>query len=333
MTIISNHSPLDPLANSHACSATGISPFLPVTTPLSAITAVTHSIIFLFRLPFFITLALSYFLIFQYLPLPVAARKIALWAMMAIPGIWWVDLQLDGVKRGTLADQPPQRFPHGGTVIAANFTSPIDAVYLAAVFDPIFTISYPGRRKVQRIGLLQAVVMALAPVSVSAPDESQLVHISDLLREYPDRPIAIFPEGSTTNGKAILPFSPSLLDTPADTPIFPVSLRYTPGDVTTPVPGRWLSFLWNLLSRPTSLVRVRIAEATTNTGTTKSSAATTSENGSSGLRNRASAMTSEEQKVLDRIAEALARLGRVKRVGLTLQDKAAFVQAINGKKA
>lgn len=314
-------------------AATGISPFLPVTTPLSAITAITHSVIFLFRLPFFFTLALSYFLIFQYLPLPVAARKIALWAMMAIPGIWWVDLQLDGVKRGTLADQPPQRFPHGGTVIAANFTSPIDAVYLAAVFDPIFTISYPGTRKVQRIGLLQAVVMALSPVYTSAPDESQLVHISDLLREYPDRPIAIFPEGSTTNGKAILPFSPSLLDTPADTPIFPVSLRYTPGDVTTPVPGRWVSFLWNLLSRPTSLVRVRIAEATTNTTAAKANAPSTSENGSSGLRNRAGGMTSEEQKVLDRIAEALARLGRVKRVGLTLQDKAAFVQAINGKKA
>lgn len=33
----------------------------------------------------------------------------------------------------------------------------------------------------------------------------------------------------------------------------------------------------------------------------------------------------EEQKVLDRVGEALARLGRVKRVGLTLKDKAAFV--------
>jgi hypothetical protein len=35
--------------------------------------------------------------------------------------------------------------------------------------------------------------------------------------------------------------------------------------------------------------------------------------------------TAEEQKLLDRVGEALARLGRVKRVGLTLKEKKAFV--------
>lgn len=249
---------------------------------------------------------------------------------MAIPGIWWVDLQLDGVKRGTLSDQPPERFPHGGTVIAANFTSPIDAIYLAAIFDPIFTVSYPGTRKVQRLGLFQAVMMALAPVQTVPPHSSDLVDIEDLLSEYPNRTIAVFPECSTTNGKAILPFSPSLLQCPADVPIFPVSLRYTPGDVTTPVPGLWLTFLWNLLSRPTTCIRVRIAEAQTNTAAAKTNGAASNGNGE--LRQRADAASSDEQKVLDRIAEALARLGRVKRVGLTVQDKAAFVQALNRRK-
>lgn len=310
--------------------ATGIAPFLPVTTPLTVVTTVTHGIIFLFRLPIFLTYALSYFLIFHFLPLPVAARKIALWGMMAIPGIWWVDLQLDGVKRGTLSDQPPERFPHGGTVIAANFTSPIDAIYLAAIFDPIFTVSYPSTRKVQRLGLFQAVLMALAPVQIGSPRASELVDIEDLLSEYPNRTIAVFPECTTTNGKAILPFSPSLLQCPADVPIFPVSLRYTPGDVTTPVPGLWLTFLWNLLSRPTTCIRVRIAEAQTNTAAPKTNGAASNGNGE--LRQRVDAASSDEQKVLDRIAEALARLGRVKRVGLTVQDKAAFVQALNRRK-
>lgn len=36
---------------------------------------------------------------------------------------------------------------------------------------------------------------------------------------------------------------------------------------------------------------------------------------------------SAERKVLDKAAEALARLGRVKRVGLSLKDKEAFVKA------
>ncbi|KAG5995198.1 hypothetical protein E4U54_002912 [Claviceps lovelessii] len=325
--------------------ATGISPFLPVTTPLSPVSTVTHAIIFIFRLPFFIVYAGCYFMLFHQLPLPVMARKIALWGLMAIPGIWWVDLQLDGVKRGTLADQPLERFPHPGSVLAANFTSPIDAVYLAAIFDPIFTVSYPGERRVQRVSLLGAIMHALGPVQTAAPAGAKLLPLKHLLDEYPDRVIAVFPECGTSNGKAILPFSPSLVETPANVPMFPVSIRYTPPDVTTPVPGRWLGFLWNLLSRPTSCIRVRVAESQMNTAAAAKpihSAGSISPNGHgrtdlklrrSGGGGAHSDCGPEEQRVLDRIGEALARLGRVKRVGLTMNDKVAFVSAYEGNKS
>lgn len=252
--------------------------------------------------------------------------------MMAIPGIWWVDLQLDGVKRGTLADQPRERFPHPGSVIAANFTSPVDAIYLAAIFDPIFTVSYPETRQVQRLSLLGAVLMALSPVRTAPPKNAKLVDISDLLADNPNRVIAVFPECGTTNGKAILPFSPSILQCPPDVHIFPVSIRYTPPDVTTPVPGRWFKFLWNLLSRPTTCIRVRIAEGQMNSAAAKTNGASSVP---ADLRYRndvGAAVSGDEQRVLDRIGEALARLGRVKRVGLTMKDKAAFVEALKGKK-
>ncbi|KAF5137013.1 putative lysophosphatidic acid:oleoyl-CoA acyltransferase [Metarhizium anisopliae] len=314
--------------------ATGISPFLPVTTPLSIVSLATHAVLFIFRLPFFIAYAVSYFVLFHHLPLPVVARKMALWGLMAIPGIWWVDLQLDGVKRGTLSGQPLHRFPHPGSIIAANFTSPIDAVYLAAIFDPIFTVSYPGERRVQHISLFGAIMQALSPVKMTPPANVKLVQIEDLLKAYPDRVIAVFPECGTSNGKAILPLSPSLVDAPSDVAIFPVSLRYTPADVTTPLPGLWLGFLWNLLSRPTICIRVRIAESQMNTAATKNSNANAS-NGTNELRHRkdgSSDISAEEQRVLDRVGEALARLSRVKRVGLTMKDKDAFVTVYNSKK-
>ncbi|KAH7141389.1 hypothetical protein B0J13DRAFT_637058 [Dactylonectria estremocensis] len=297
--------------------ATGIAPFLPVATPLSVFSTFTHAFIFLFRLPFFLTYALGYFLFFHFLPLPVIFRKVALWGMMAIPGIWWVDLQLDGVKRGTLADQPRERFPHPGSIIAVNFTSPVDAVYLAAIFDPIFTISYPDTRQVQRIGLLSAVIMALSPVRTAPPRNAKLVEVSDLLAENPNRVIAVFPECGTTNGKAILPFSPSVLQCP------PTSTSF-----------RWLTFFWNLLSRPTTCIRVRVAEGQMNTTTARTNGISTSSEAELRYRNDLSATVSgDEQRILDRIGEALARLGRVKRVGLTMKDKAAFVDALRGKKA
>lgn len=258
----------------------------------------------------------------------------ALWGLMAIPGIWWVDLQLDGVKRGTLADQPRDRFPHPGSVIAANFTSPIDAIYLAAIFDPVLTVSYPGTRLVRRVGLLGAITNALGPVRTAPPKANNLVPLADILRDFPGRVVAIFPECGTTNGKAILPFSPSLLGAPSDVQIFPVSLRYTPSDVTTPVPGQWVRFLWNLLSRPTTLVRVRIAEGQANSSAAQTNGASSALEGSGARSRQADGdLSGNEQKVLDRIGEALARLSRVKRVGLTMKDKAAFVDAVKGKKA
>ncbi|WQF89820.1 Putative phospholipid/glycerol acyltransferase [Colletotrichum destructivum] len=318
----------------------GISPFIPVKTGLSPVSSVFHTFLFCVRLPIFLTYATAYFLLLQHLPfLPVAVRKVLLWGMMGIPGIWWVDLQLDGVRRGTLAEQPPQRFPHPGSVIAANFTSPIDALYLAAIFDPIFTISYPNTRAVERVSLLRAVLYALSPVRFAPPPggSARLTDLAALLRKYPDRVVAVFPEGGTTNGKGVLPFTPSLLALGPDVHIFPVSIRYTPADITTPVPGRWFKFLWDLLSRPTTCIRVRVAESILNSAAAQTNGVSSSVVADTAATQRRiggadPSLSIEEQRVLDKVGEALARLCRNKRVGLTLRDKEAFIEAWNGRK-
>lgn len=321
---------------------------MPVTTPSSILATAFHAVLFHLRLPFFLCYAALYFLLLQHIPLPAVARKLLLWILLAIPGVWWVDLRLDGVKPGSLSQQPPSRVPHAGSVIAANFTTPLDALYLAAVFDPIFVASHPASRKVRRIGLLSAILAALSPSAQLSPlstfeASGELTTLRELLAAHPNRVVAVFPECGTTNGKGVLPLSPCLLTSPADAAVFPVSMRYTPPDVTTPVPGwrGWAGFLWKLLGRPTHCIRVRIAEAVRNTagatngvsyaavpaGAGAASGGGGSE-GRAGWEGRAEDQpTAEEQKVLDRVAEALARLGRVKRVGLTLKEKKAFVAA------
>ena len=40
-------------------------------------------------------------------------------------------------------------------------------------------------------------------------------------------------------------------------------------------------------------------------------------------------ISAEERKTLDKVGEALARLGRVKRVGLTARDKVDFIEAFS----
>ncbi|KAI1362101.1 hypothetical protein F5Y08DRAFT_313158 [Xylaria arbuscula] len=304
----------------------GISPFLPISTPTSLMWRIIGTWLFILRFPFFVLVCASFFLVLDHLPIPAVGRKLLLWLILAIPGVWWIDLQLDGVRRGALSQQDPSRFPREHAVIAAQFTSPIDAIYLASIFDPIFVISYPGTRKVQRVSLFRAATLALAPPTTTAP-ATGLTDLRTLVRDNPHRVIAVFPEMTTTNGKGILPLSTSLLTVPEDAKIFPVSLRYTAPDITTPIPGAWMSFLWNLLSRPNHYIKVRIAEGVSLTPASLKGGVYEEGPAEKDVTADPTDATADEQHVLDHISDSLARLSRNKRVGLDLYDKIDFVSA------
>ncbi|MCJ1389189.1 hypothetical protein MMC18_002044 [Xylographa bjoerkii] len=324
----------------------GIAPFFPIPTQPSGLYLPFHIFLFLFRIPILLTVTLSYFIILQWLPIGSLGKKASLWLILGTPGIWWIDLQIDGVRRGSLAKYHQTRLPQPGTIIASSLTSPIDALYLAAIFDPIFTASYPSTRLVHQISLFQALLRAFAEPQLEPPPNINLCNLETLIQKHPHRAVVVFPECTTTNGRGILPFSPSLLTSPQRTKIFPISLRYTPGDITSPVPGSYAAFLWNLLSKPTHCIRVRIAESVYNNSQTAASAPrpnspngynsnfldTLQEDISSSSETllgseEGDGITPSERRVLDKIAEALARLGRVKRVGLGVKEKLDFVRA------
>lgn len=206
-------------------------------------------------------------------------------------------------------------------------------MYLAAIFDPVFTAAYPNTRRVERISLLQAIIRAFAPPTTTPEPGTKLVDLSDILNKYPTRPVVVFPECTTTNSRGILPLSQALLGVPPKTKIFPVSLRYTPVDVVTPLPGTYISFLWTLLSKPTHCIRVRIAECI-NSSTVSIDApparstrkSTYNTNYLDQLDQEDGEVTASEKALLDQVGESLARLGRVKRVGLGVKEKEDFVR-------
>lgn len=78
----------------------GIAPFLPISGRSSGIYLPFYIFLLLFRLPILILVSLTYFVILQWLPIGPLGRKASLWLIIGIPGIWWIDLQIDGVKKG-----------------------------------------------------------------------------------------------------------------------------------------------------------------------------------------------------------------------------------------
>jgi 1-acyl-sn-glycerol-3-phosphate acyltransferase len=180
---------------------------------------------------------------------------------------------------------------------------------------------------------------AFLPPQQTPPPNAYLMDLETVLKRYKDRVIVVFPECTTSNGRGILPFSPSLLTAPLKTKVFPVHLRYTAPDITTPIPGSLFTFLWNLCSKPTHCIRIRIAEAVFNTSLAPKAStyktnyfdSLTDDTASSadtlvGDDSEGPTVMREEKAFLDKIGEALARLGRVKRVGLGVKEKEEFVK-------
>ena len=191
------------------------------------------------------------------------------------------------------------------------------------------------------VTLFEAVYRAFISPQDTPKSGTKLVGLEELLARYPNRVIVVFPECTTSNGRGILPLSSSLLTAHATTKVFPVHLRYTPADITTPIPGAYWTFFWNLCSKPTHCIRIRIAEAVYNTSQPRTTAKASGYNANyfdsmadSGTsdadtvvegENQDEPTTRDEKAFLDRVAEALARLGRVKRVGLGVRQKRDFV--------
>ncbi len=82
-------------------AGTSIAPFFPVSPPtIGIIWQPLYLFLFCVRAPFVVAFSLLYFLVLEWVPIGRRLKYGVLWLMLGIPGVWWVDLQVDGVKRG-----------------------------------------------------------------------------------------------------------------------------------------------------------------------------------------------------------------------------------------
>ncbi|KAI8382268.1 hypothetical protein BD560DRAFT_386124 [Blakeslea trispora] len=100
-----------------------------------------------------------------------------------------------------------------GDLIVANWTSYIDIIYLAYRFSPVFTQVFMNTSRVKVVSFWEAIQLVGQSPQVAQNEETlySLDELTEKAKQAGWGPVVVFPEGTTTNGRALLKFS-SVLD-------------------------------------------------------------------------------------------------------------------------
>ncbi|ODV92459.1 hypothetical protein CANCADRAFT_1053 [Tortispora caseinolytica NRRL Y-17796] len=193
-----------------------------------------------------------------------------------------------------------------GTAVIVNYTCPLDgymtiaALRLAGADNIVLAIPHEDKS----VSEVTAFGMLTEALSLPRTDPGSL-DIETFIDQTEERKAvcAIFVEGTTSNGRAILPFMLPLIKitTRAKNPPLALALTYRPGNITTPLPRMFVSWLWTFCTSSKISVRARL-----------------------------SAPVSEPED----LAAALENAGRLKRVGpqLNIDSKRKFIKAYNARR-
>ncbi|MBL0920358.1 MAG: 1-acyl-sn-glycerol-3-phosphate acyltransferase [Hydrogenophaga sp.] len=156
---------------------------------------------------------------------------------------------------------------HGPLLQVANHLSWLDILVMNAAHPSRFV----SKADAQHWPLLGSLISGAGTLYIereSRRDAMRVVHrVADRLRE--GDVISVFPEGTTTDGRALLPFHANLLQSAisASAPALPVALRYLDRDSGEPHPGpvyigddTLVASVWRTLRSDTVQAVVRFGE-------------------------------------------------------------------------
>ncbi|KAG0077125.1 hypothetical protein BGZ90_007672 [Linnemannia elongata] len=137
-------------------------------------------------------------------------------AILVLLGFFWIKNETVTLRRGrsgagSRAQAPSRRASPSGELIVSNWSSYIDILYLAFRYDPVFTQMYSTTLTVRQITLWEALRQAGSYPELSPPEGVETFPLLDFVKDVHKSgsgPVVIFPEGTTTNNRAILKFVP-----------------------------------------------------------------------------------------------------------------------------
>ncbi|KAJ7129783.1 hypothetical protein C8R44DRAFT_614631, partial [Mycena epipterygia] len=283
-------------------------------------------------------------------------------------GLFWISVDNVTRKRGRGAKDIETWSPRAGDIIVSNWVSWVEILWLAFRFNPIFVlpvtetvpspatpvptsdaISYtPGRRtgtgsanitaanraktaRVPVVGFRQVSLLSALHLTGRAPPFGAGSYQSlEDIRKHVSRPLVVFPECTTSNGRALLHFTDVFRE---KVPvrgynIFVMCVRYDPPTRfaatlahTIPTALNPLSHVFSVaMSLAPQAVSIRLLAP--------------SESPSSQLFLASEVLTgsNDTDPLADACAALVAQIGKMKRTGMGWEDKISFLDLFHSKK-
>ncbi|TEB30146.1 hypothetical protein FA13DRAFT_1764628 [Coprinellus micaceus] len=266
-----------------------------------------------------------------------------------IIGLFWVPVDQITKKRKAVPKnaQVPWN-PKAGDIIVSNWVSWIELIWLAIRFNPIFVlpatspIAYtPGRRtgtgsaniqqtartpspRIPIVGFRQVSLLQMITSTGHVPRASSSFDSIEDIRKTARRPIVVFPECTTSNGRGLLRFANVFkMAVPVKGfNVFVMCVRYDPPTAFTPslahsIPSNFLNplvHLFSLAASPSPLsISIRLLSL--------------SDSPSSQLF-----MANEYVSLTETCVALIAQIGKLKQTGMGWEDKASLLEFYWGKK-
>lgn len=223
--------------------ATGIAPFLPVTKiKETSLTQAVKIILGVLKLPFVLALLLLHGSIFQWTPVRRQFLSIILLFIGVSTSINSEEQKRNRSKKGSTKDY----LPRPKTVVLSNFLSPLDGLVYSSLLDPLFAIPTDKSDNFVVCSAFSLFFRALSLPSEAEKDPGKTLQELFESAESQSKVLIIFPEGTTSNGRGLLPFNNEIrFETlPSQAKIFPTALKYDPPEISSPLPTNSVSWFF-----------------------------------------------------------------------------------------
>jgi len=284
---------------------------------------------------------------------------------LLVLGVWWIPVEQVSRKRGRTSESRESWRPGAGDLIVSNWSSWIEILWLAFRFDPIFVlpvsstlveqqdaspekrvtgrktgtgsaaISSPVRRATRRgdiVGFRKTSLLRMIASTGITPSDASSGNYSTLeeIRREASRPLVVFPECTTSNGRGLLRFAEVFKDRAVPVKgykVFIICVRYDPPTVLSPTLSHSIPSMLNPLLHVFALastfgpltMSIRLLPPTESPGSPlfMASEVVSGDVGGDTL----SAVC----------ASLISQLGKLKKVNLSWEDKVSFLRLYREK--